>query len=236
MISKEIVAPKIVSAAGFVVSRKRKLYKFARFNELENCFQLEEWRNFVKNNPEKKGIDIVAEIGAGSALFLLEQAKKHTGQTFVAVGNKSDRLYQGARIAQEEKVNNIYFVRSRIEDMNEVFSKRSVIGLWLTFSDPYPRKSDERHRLTYKTYLKIYENILGNNGLLYLKTDDKDFFNYSRQSFIDSNWKILKLTRDLHGSKLLDEYKIMTTYESRFVKEGRKIYFFIAMPQKSKKI
>ena len=32
----------------FVISRKRKKYKFAKFHNAENCFELDEWRDFYR--------------------------------------------------------------------------------------------------------------------------------------------------------------------------------------------
>jgi len=222
----------IIDATDFIVSRKRKLYKFARFNELDRCFQLDEWVDFLKNHPkffDKK--TIVAEIGAGSALFSVEQAKLFPQQVFIAVDVKSDRLYQGAIKAEEEKLGNIYFVRSRVEEVTQIFLNNSVSGIWLTFSDPYPRKSDVKHRLTYAKYLKLYQKILSKNGILCFKTDSQDFFEYSVGSFVEHDWQILEQTNDLHGSSLPDNYKVMTSYERRFVGEGKKIHFLEAQPK-----
>ena len=232
MKDNKIDGSKIIGAADFIISRKRKLYKFAKFNESDNCFQLEEWRAFLKDHSGVfKQKNLTAEIGAGTALFLVEQAKRFPDRIFVAVDVKSDRLYQGARKAREEKLSNIYFVRSRVEEVTQIFLSNSVSEIWLTFSDPYPRSSDARHRLTHERYLKLYQKILSRNGKLYLKTDSNGLFEYSKQSFQGSGWQILEETGDLHGdNNLPEDCKVMTSYEQRFVIEGRKIYFLVAKP------
>jgi len=137
-------------------------------------------------------------------------------------------LYQGARKATEDKIGNIYFVRSRVEEISQIFLTNSVSEIWLTFSDPYPRKSDVKHRLTYKRYLELYKEILGKDGVLHFKTDSEPLFDYSVDSLQKNGWRITEISRDLHTSDLSDSYKIMTSYESRFVNEGKKIYYLTA--------
>ncbi|MCL1929958.1 tRNA (guanosine(46)-N7)-methyltransferase TrmB [Candidatus Saccharibacteria bacterium] len=232
MKKEKIDGAKVTGAVDFIISRKRKLYKFARFNELRSCFQLGEWVDFIKTHSnflDKQ--PVVAEIGAGTAVFLVEQAKLSPEKIFVAVDVKSDRLHQGARKAQEEKVTNIYFVRSRVEELVQIFSSNSVFEIWLTFSDPYPRKSDAKHRLTYKKYLKLYQEILNKDGRLHFKTDSDSLFEYSLASFRECGWQILTETEDLHSSDLPEKYKVMTSYEARFVGEGKNIHFLTAKPE-----
>ncbi|MDR1300826.1 MAG: tRNA (guanosine(46)-N7)-methyltransferase TrmB [Candidatus Nomurabacteria bacterium] len=217
-------------ADDFVITRRRKKYRFTRFNELANCFHLDEWEK-VHQKYLSNG-SVVAEIGAGSALFLVEQAKLFPDKVFVAVDIKSDRLYRGGRAADEADIYNIYFVRSDIARLSEVFPVHSVDELWLTFSDPYPRNSDRRHRLTHERFLKLYEKVLSADGVLHFKTDSDGLFDFSLDSLRQSHWAITEQTRDLHGSDLAENYKVMTSYEERFVSEGLKIKFLSAVPPK----
>jgi len=205
-----------------VITRRRKKYKFAKFNELENCFQFDEWTGGEKN---LSGDKIIVEIGAGSALFLVELARLHPDNFYIAIDIKSDRLYRGARKASEESIKNIIFIRSDIWRLNDILPKDSVDEIWLTFSDPYPRKSDAKHRLTSPRFLEIYKNVLHRSGKLHFKTDNQPLFDWSLEQFEQNGWKIESLSRDLHKSNLSDEYKIMTTYEEKFVNEGLQIYF-----------
>lgn len=50
----------------FIITRKRKKYKFAKFHNAKNCFEFEEW--------QRQAVDIV-EVGAGTGLFSLELLK-----------------------------------------------------------------------------------------------------------------------------------------------------------------
>ena len=216
-----------MSENDLVITRRRKKYKFAKFNKLGNCFQLKDWINSSQIRL-LKGKKVIIEIGAGSALFLVSLAKLHPENFYIAVDIKSDRLYRGAKQATEEKIKNIVFIRSDIWQLTEIISKNSVDEIWLTFSDPYPSKSDARHRLTHPRFLEMYKNILRSNSKssqLHFKTDSETLFGWSLEQFKENGWDIKNISRDLHNSDLPDEYKIMTTYEERFVSEGMVIYF-----------
>lgn len=208
----------------FIISRKRKKFKFARFNEFDTCFHAEEWLagrdNWLRNDAE-----LVVEIGAGSALFLLEQAKLAPEKQFVAVDIKGDRLYQAARDAEKLSVRNIAFVRSDVAKITDLIPANSVSEIWVTFSDPYPRKSDAKHRLTAPRFLNYYRDILQPNGTLHFKTDNHGLFDWSLEQFVAENWRFSQLTYDLHESDLPESYKIMTSYEARFHAEGLPIMY-----------
>jgi len=213
-------------ADNFVLSRRRKLYKFAKFDEYPNCFHLDKWKEFFAGSFLAKEKDIVLEVGAGSALFSVELARRFPEKTFIAVDIKSDRLYQGARETEKLELDNIYFVRSDIAKINEIAPPHSVSEIWLTFPDPWPPKSGARHRLTAPRYLAYYRELLSKeNGILHFKTDDAPLFEWSLEQFKENHWQSEFITCDLHSSDASDEAKITTNYEKRFMAEGLKISY-----------
>jgi tRNA (guanine-N7-)-methyltransferase len=102
--------------------------------------------------------------------------------------------------------------------------------LWVTFPDPFPKERSAKHRLTHPQYLKIYEMLLQKDGALYFKTDAKALFDWSLETLVEEGWNIDELSFDLHESALSEEYKIKTTYETRYMSEGIKINFVKASP------
>lgn len=206
----------------FVITRKRKKYKFAKFANAENCFEFDEWK--------KQPTDIV-EVGAGTALFLVELARRHPDKKFVALDVKADRLQKGAYQAIEEKVSNISFIRARADQIDELFSEHSLEAIWLTFSDPFPRDRSSRRRMTHPLYLEKYKKLLSKTGALYVKHDNPDFFHWTLEQLVAEKWHIDELSFDLHDSELSDDYKIMTTYEERWLGEDRITHFVRATVQ-----
>ncbi len=209
----------------FIITRKRKLYKFAMFNNSSICFEFNDW------NPERTEVDNL-EIGAGTGLFSECLALKNPNKKFVAIDVKADRLVKGAQQAENDQLRNIRFLRARADQLLEAFAPHSIKYIWITFPDPYPKKRNAGRRLTHPTFLKIYEELLREDGALYFKTDAKELFDWSLEQLVAEGWQIRRLSFDLHESDLNENYKVMTTYERRFVSEGLKINFVKALPPK----
>lgn len=57
----------------FIITRKRKKYKFALFHNSPLCFEFDEWM--------KREVDCL-EIGAGTGLFSVELALRHPEKRF----------------------------------------------------------------------------------------------------------------------------------------------------------
>ena len=213
---------RLVDPAQFVITRKRKKYRFALFANADNCFELEQWKPLVGKN-------FVVEVGAGTGLFLTELAEQHPEQAFIALDVKADRLHKGARAALERGLANIFFVRARADQLLEVVKPGSVQDVWLTFSDPFPKKRDAKNRLTHPRFLELYKKThVDKNARLLMKTDSHDLFDWSLEQLVADDWHLTTLSYDLHESDVSDDYKIMTTYEQKWTAEGLPIYFVAA--------
>ena len=208
----------------FIITRKRKKYKFAKFANAHNCFEFDAWTN----EKLSLGNKVSVEIGAGTGLFCVELAMRYPDQIFVAIDVKSDRLQKGAYEAIEHGLDNVYFVRARADQIDQLFDAKSLWAIWLTFSDPYPKKRSAGRRMTHPTFLGLYANILNEHGSLLVKHDNLDFFHWTLEQLVGANWHIDELSFDLHESELSDDYKIPTTYEQRWLGEGRITQFLRA--------
>ena len=212
----------MIDPTAFIISRKRKKYKFALFANSPICFEGEAWT--------KQRVDVI-ELGAGTGHFSVELAAKYPGKQFVAVDVKADRLQKGAEETLERGLKNLRFVRARADQLPELFESTSLESIWLTFPDPFPKKRSAGRRMTHPNYLKQYKTLLKPSGSFYLKHDSKDFFHWSLEQFVDEKWHIDELSFDLHESELSDDYKIKTVYEERWLSEGTPTNFVKALPQ-----
>ena len=202
----------MINPNDYVITRKRKKYKFAKFANSQLCFEFDEW--------DTQPVDVI-ELGAGTGLFSVELARRHPEKTFVAVDVKADRLQKGAYQAQESGLTNVRFLRARADQFLDCFASDSAETIWLTFPDPFPKKRSSGRRMTHPTFLQKYAAVLGKNGSFILKHDDPSFFTWSLEQLVVSKWAISELSFDLHESELSDDYKIMTTYEKRWLGEGK---------------
>lgn len=212
----------------FIITRKRKKYKFAKFANAANCFEFDEWS---RETP----VDVV-EIGAGTGLFCVELAARHPETVFAAIDVKADRLQKGAYEALERGLDNVCFIRARADQIDELFEPNSLSVIWLTFSDPFPKKRSAGRRMTHPTFLQKYATLLCSEpsleqreheqaGRLLIKHDNPDFFQWTLEQLVAEGWHIDELSFDLHESDLSDDYKLLTTYEQRWLGEGRTTQF-----------
>jgi tRNA (guanine-N7-)-methyltransferase len=208
----------------FIITRKRKLYRFALFSNSQLCFEADEWTKSADTD--------VLEVGAGTGLFSAALAGSNGSRTFVAFDVKADRLQTGAKKAEGANLTNIRFLRGRGDLLSEFFENGSIENIWVTFPDPFPKERSSKHRLTHPQFLDIYKHLLKSGGKLFFKTDAHNLFQWSLEQFVEQEWTITELSFDLHNSRLSDTYKTKTTYEARFTTEGLPIYFVCCIPPK----
>ena len=220
--TRETINGSAVNPDEFIITRKRKKYKFAKFAGSPICFEYDEWdASFVPD---------VVEIGAGTGLFSAAQAASHPEGNFLAVDVKADRLQKGAYAATETGLQNIRFLRSRADLLGGLLQPQSLDILWITFPDPFPRRHSAGRRLTHPKFLEVYAQLLKPGGALYFKTDALELFKWSLEQLVAKGWRLEELSFDLHDSALAEWYKIQTTYEARFISEGLKVNFVKATP------
>jgi tRNA (guanine-N7-)-methyltransferase len=215
---------------GLFITRKRKKWKFAHFDEWANCFEASDitpkfWgKHFAAKQP------LVVEIGAGTADLSVGLARAQQGRNFVAVDVKSDRLYTGAKVALNEPIPNIAFVRAQLREMSELFAPHSISELWITFPDPFPRDKQAKHRLTHPKFLTVYTELLAPGGVLRFKTDNRELFLWSLEQLVAEGWRIRELSFDLHESDLPADYKITTHFERKYMEKAIAINYVSATP------
>ncbi|HEX4662252.1 MAG TPA: tRNA (guanosine(46)-N7)-methyltransferase TrmB [Candidatus Saccharimonadales bacterium] len=211
----------------FIITHKRKKYRFAKFSQYDNCFEADNWQLPTDHPP------LTLEVGAGTALFSVELARRYPDRLFVATDVKADRLQKGAGEAEASALTNVNFVRIHAAHLAELLPLGSVSELWITFPDPCPKNRTAKHRLTHLDFLRLYRKLLQPQAQLYFKTDNQPLFCWSLEQLVADNWHLTQLSFDLHATDMSDDYKIMTTYEQKFQLEGLATHFVAARPLKN---
>src|SRR4030067_341334 len=85
------------------------------------------------------------------------------------------------RFAELATFTNTAFLRTPIERIDEFFSIGEVAEMWIPFPDPFPRRGKAKKRLTSPRFLNLYRNVLKSGGVIHLKTDDENLFNYTME-------------------------------------------------------
>jgi tRNA (guanine-N7-)-methyltransferase len=123
---------------------------------------------------------------------------------------------------------NLLLCAEYIIDMRDYFDEGELNGVFLNFSDPWPKTRQRKRRLTSPGYLDGYLHSLTNGGFIRFKTDSADFFEYSRECLnAHPGFEITALTDDLHASEYAEDSE-MTEYERRFLNLNVKIQYLEA--------
>ena len=163
------------------------------------------------------------EIGCGKGNFACGMAKKHPDVNFIAVERVADvcciALEKAKAAADERESDNLRFLIGDAKILAENVKSHSLDCIYLNFSDPWPKKGHAKRRLTHRGFLEIYKNLLTDDGILRLKTDNVGLFDFSLEEFEAIGATVLWQTRDLHASEKNAD-NVMTEYEKNFSEKG----------------
>lgn len=173
---------------------------------------------FGNNNP------IHLEIGMGKGDFIIEHARTNPNVNYIGLEKFPSVLIQAADKLSDTHLNNLYLLLVDAATLDEIFEKHEIDKIYLNFSDPWPKARHAKRRLTSSNFLKNYEQILKQDGLIEFKTDNRPLFEYSIVSMNNYGMEFLELSFDLHNRNV-DEYIIKTEYEKKFMAKGNPIYF-----------
>lgn len=168
------------------------------------------------------------EIGCGKGAFVTELSRRNPDISIIAVERVPDVLMMAMEKSEREGCKNIAFFCENADKIDILFKEKSVCGLYLNFSDPWPRKKHAKRRLTSPLFLEKYKRILKNDAKIFFKTDNTDFFEYSLETFKKSGFRLNNVCYDLHSSPFA-EINIETEFEKNFSSQGFKIKYLEAI-------
>lgn len=171
---------------------------------------------FGNDNP------IHIEIGCGKGSFVCGMAEQNPDISFIAIEKVEDVIVMAMEKAMGAELKNVRFMDMDAERIDEFFEKGEISRIYLNFSDPWKKNKQAKRRLTHKNFLDRYKKVLNNGDYIWFKTDNKQLFEFSLNSFAAENFKLENITLDLHNSKF--EGNVVTEYEQRFLDLGQPIY------------
>ncbi|MFQ9706580.1 MAG: tRNA (guanosine(46)-N7)-methyltransferase TrmB [Limosilactobacillus pontis] len=175
-------------------------------------------QRFAKPQP------IHLEVGMGKGQFIIGMAKAHPEFNFIGLEiQRTVAAIALKKALSENPLPNLQLICGDGEDLNTFFEPHEIDQLYLNFSDPWPKKRHTKRRLTYKTFLASYQEILKAQGAIELKTDNMGFFEFSLQSMNNFGMHFDGVWLDLHNSEE-GEHNVETEYEQKFAAKGQPIY------------
>lgn len=208
--------------------RQRKIKNFEeRFAEILNTpnFKQEvkqyrgKWQDvFANENP------IFLELGCGKGNFINKKAEQNRDKNYISIDGEKSAIIIATEKAVLWQNNNLILAKEYIKNIDEYFAQGELSGIYLNFSDPWPKKRNAKRRLTYRNYLLGYQKALNERGFVEFKTDNDDLFEFTLGELAQVNAKILEMTRDLHATGY-ESALTMTEYEEKFKAAGKNINY-----------
>ena len=179
------------------------------------------WSDFFSNkNP------IHLELGTGRGEFIIQMAKKYPEYNFIGLELNESQIATAAKKLERENIKNLKLIKDDARNIINIFGKE-IDTIYLTFSEPWPKKRDEKNRFTHESYLKLYDRIFKKDKHIILKTDNKGLFAYSLET-LSQYWYVFDtVSLDLHNDERCIP-NIMTDFEMQYFKEKRSIYYLDA--------
>ena len=125
--------------------------------------------------PEARLLEV--ELGCGDASFLAGYARQNPQKNFIGVERLLGRISKLHRKGSRAGLSNLRGVR--IESayfLQYLLPPHSVSALHIYFPDPWPKKKHRKHRLINERFPELARAALAPGGVVYLRTDDTDYF------------------------------------------------------------
>lgn len=214
------------------MARRNKLQKFSEIlsfpNVLEN-YEYDDIKLVGENGEEvkmrghwatkqfKNNHPITLELACGRGEYTLALAKRHKQRNFIGMDIKGARIWRGAKNALDQGLNNVAFLRSRIEQIEHFFDKDEIDEIWITFPDPFLREVKANRRLTSPPFLARYRKLLKKGGVIRLKTDNTMLYEYTLDILKEEKGvEILNQNDDIYKDSLPHpDLDIPTYYEKK---------------------
>lgn len=221
----------------------KKLARFADVANFGNCVEVPNGFNItefeLKGNWAQKHFKndnpITLELACGKGEYTTGQASMYPNRNFIGIDIKGNRMWIGAKHALDNGLENVAFLRTRIDHIDNLFGPGEVAEIWIIFPDPQPQKNRIRKRLTSPIFIERYRKILKEGGIVQLKTDNHPLFEYTQEVIAELGLKTLCESTDVYAdlqsgtNEFLNsrerELRIRTYYEGLWLSEGRKINY-----------
>ena len=183
--------------------------------------------------------DLFVEIGCGKGQFIISKAASHPEADFIAIEGQETVILRALEKAREYdsadpagsmsgashgRLTNLKFMLTFVHTMDELFDEGQLSGIYLNFSDPWPKARHAKRRLTHRERLKDYAWALKKGGFIEMKTDNDDLYDFTLREIAAAGYEIVEQTRDLHSSSF--ESRLTTTeYEDKSSSRGKNINY-----------
>ena len=205
---------------------QKKLKRFAEIATFKNVLEHPQdikgkWAiHFGNDHP------ITLELACGKGEYAVGLGNLYRSRNFVGVDLKGNRIWVGAKRALESNLNNVAFLRAQIDQLADYFAREEVSEIWITFPDPQLRFSRAKKRLTHPKFLRVYQKIMQPGGLIHLKTDSPDLYQFTKKVIDLYGLHVRTDYDDVYAdTNPSEELRIKTHYENLDIASSNRVHY-----------
>lgn len=205
---------------------QKKLIRFEAIKHFSNVLEYPQdmqgkWKDFFKNDGQ-----LTLELACGKGEYAVGLGRMFPERNFIGIDLKGNRIWRGAKTALDEGLGNVAFVRSHIDKITDYFQNGEVSEIWITFPDPQLRGSRAKKRLTHPRFLRLYQRILQPGGLVHLKTDSPDLYQFTLAVINLFELELLEKSDNVYAqASIKPELLIKTHYEGLDIAGSNRIHY-----------
>ena len=203
----------------------KKLVRFEELKTFPNVLEFPQplnggWKTHFQNLNS-----ITLELACGKGEYTTGLAQLYPNRNFIGIDLKGNRIWVGAKRAQQNNLNNVAFLRTEIDQITDYFAENEVSEIWITFPDPQLRISKAKKRLTHPKFLRLYQQFLIPGGFIHLKTDSPVLYRFTKKVIDQYGCFLHEDSDDVYSNDtVIDELKIKTHYETLDIAGSRRVH------------
>lgn len=165
------------------------------------------------------------ELGCGKGRFTAGMAAAEPDVLFIAIERVPDAMVVAMERCTEAGLQNVFFIDANADQLPAFFAPGEADRIYINFCDPWPSNRHAKRRLTHGNFLKLYRQVLREDGEIHFKTDNQGLFEFSVEEIPQFGFTLSQVTRNLHENGPVG---VMTDYEAKFYGQGQPINRLVA--------
>lgn len=178
---------------------QKKLIRFEAIRHFDNVLE------YPKDMPGqwkqffKNEHPITLELACGKGEYAVGLGRLYPSRNFIGIDIKGNRIWR---------------------------EPGEVAEIWITFPDPQLRASRAKKRLTHPRFLRLYQRFLQSNGLVHLKTDSPDLYEFTLTVINLFGLEVIDQSGDVYANTdIKQELQIKTHYEGLDIAQSNRIHY-----------
>lgn len=134
----------------------------------------------------EKQLPIMVEYCSGNGTWIVEKAKRHPENNWIAVEKRFDRVQKIWARGKKEGLSNLFIVcGDALTFTAEYVPDASFDGIYINFPDPWPKPKHSKNRLLQENFIAEMARVAKKGANAVVVTDYEDYADSSCRAFLE---------------------------------------------------